>query len=467
MTRHLSSQNRRLTHYQHILRRQPAADLAARTALSTPEDPAAVVSTHVLAPVLDGFVRWLLREAVRSGRRRLYFLARDGYAPYQAASRYCMQYAIPLDCRYLSCSRYALRIPLFHRDPEQALDSICRSGPQVTLDRLCRRAGLTPPQIAGVLPILSLPFGPQDPIPADRMPAIRERLKHCRPFMEGMETRSRAAFPALASYLRQEGLLDDCPYAIVDSGWVGSIQQTLGELLAILGTVRPLEGYYWGLYDLPAGVRRAGYHPYYFSPTSDLLKKVRFNNSLFEAIYMAPHGMTLGYTQEETGRYRPLYGPIDETQRIFLHQVGEALTAYQEALFGQSAAPVWSEDTTAADQAVAYRLLRAFMMRPTREEAAVFGRLPFSDDVLAGEDRQIAAPLSAKDLRDRHPLQQLWILAGLRRPPRRESAWYAGSVVRRGRAVGYHLGQYTLYQLLRHLRQTYSIRKRQARESSS
>ena len=117
MTRHLSSENRRLTHYQHILRRQPAASLAALTALSDPEDPAAVVSTHVLAPVLDGLVRWLLREAVRSGRRRLYFLARDGYAPYQAASRYCAQYAIPLDCRYLSCSRYALRIPLFHRDP--------------------------------------------------------------------------------------------------------------------------------------------------------------------------------------------------------------------------------------------------------------------------------------------------------------------------------------------------------------
>lgn len=57
--------------------------------------------------------------------------------------------------------------------------------------------------------------------------------------------------PGLAGYLQQEGLLEEVPDAIVDSGWVGSMQMALNEVLASMGRTKPLEGYYWGLYARP------------------------------------------------------------------------------------------------------------------------------------------------------------------------------------------------------------------------
>lgn len=44
---------------------------------------------------------------------------------------------------------------------------------------------------------------------------------------------------------------------------------------------------------------------------------------------------------------------------------------------------------------------------PTPEEAAVFGALPFSDDVLEGEETPLAAPLTEGDLREGHALPRL------------------------------------------------------------
>ena len=41
--------------------------------------------SYVLAPTLLMFVLWVLTEAVKNGKQRLYFLARDGYMMYQVA----------------------------------------------------------------------------------------------------------------------------------------------------------------------------------------------------------------------------------------------------------------------------------------------------------------------------------------------------------------------------------------------
>ena len=94
----------------------------------------------VLAPVLADFVLWLLRHALADGIRRLYFLARDGYFMYHASRFLCEKFELPIECRYLSCSRFSLRVPMFHLDRQAALDYICRGGIDVTIERILTRA---------------------------------------------------------------------------------------------------------------------------------------------------------------------------------------------------------------------------------------------------------------------------------------------------------------------------------------
>ena len=439
--------------YEKVLAGSPRLLQAVRRGAPAETGTAALVYSHVLAPGLGAFVEWLLRKALNSKKQRLYFLARDGYFMYRAALILCEAYHLPLDCRYLSCSRYSLRLPLFHLNREGALEHVCRSGVDVTPWKILGRAGLTDNQRQEVLSILSLPLRPDEPVPYAALPDIRRRLAECPLFLTYMERHSQDAMPGLSGYLRQEGLLDAVPYAVVDSGWTGSIQKTLGDALAVLGCSQRPEGYYWGLYELPPGVKREEYHGYYFEPKGQLREKIYFNNSLFEALYTAPHGMTLGYFREGE-RYIPRYGFMAEPRKAWIRRNGELLLSYVRQLTILSGSAGLAAGNGQAEKNTIKRLFRLFMAAPSRQEAEIFGSLPFSVDVLEGQEQPLAAPLTEEELKANHALPRLLTMAGIRRGHIRESAWYEGSAILYGANAGQHLRQYALYQALRFARKS-------------
>lgn len=449
--------------YEACLRENPPMYQAAKKLAVPPGDAVALVDSYVLAPALGGFVRWVLQQAVQSGKQRIYFLARDGYFPYRAAQFFCAQMGLPIECRYLSCSRYSLRIPMFHFNREEALGLLCRRGMDVNLERVLSRGGLTRPEREAVEKELALPFSPKTLLTPDWLAEIQKRLGRCKPFLAYLDRHSREALPAAAGYFQQEGLMEQTEDAIVDSGWVGSIQQTLGELLRRLGRTKKLEGYYWGLYDLPRQAGREEYHSYYFGPEGNLKEKIWFNNSLFEAVYTAPHGMTLGY-EETGGRYLPIYGDVGQGRKEFARRLESYLTPYLKHLMGGIGKDLFLYGGVEQDLTAIRRLFRLFMGTPTPGEAEAFGSLPFSDDVVEGGDRQIAALLTEEQLRDHHILSRWMIHKGLRKNQFRESAWYTGSAVRGGRHIPRHLRQYALYQFLRHARTVRRFQKERRKE---
>ena len=76
-------------------------------------------------------------------KKRLYFLARDGYQMYLAAQQLCKQYDLDIECRYLKVSRYAVRVPEYHLLGERCLERICVGGIDVTFEKIMQRAALT------------------------------------------------------------------------------------------------------------------------------------------------------------------------------------------------------------------------------------------------------------------------------------------------------------------------------------
>ena len=259
--------------YLSILRKAPRLYRPAKKT-PAPKDATETTLRYVLSPALGAFLRWLLLEALKSGEKRLYFLSRDGYFFYRAAKIFCRAKALPIDCRYLCCSRYTLRFPLLRQNRKKALDLLLGEKPTVTADMLLKRAGLTPRQREKILLRLQLPFSPSLFLSRSQLFLLRRRLQSCDLFFSYLNRRSEEAFFALSGYLRQEGLLDEIPFSIVDSGWTGSVQRDLSEILTKLGRKRPLKGYYWGLYELPKGADFSSYHSYFFSPQKGLLKKI-------------------------------------------------------------------------------------------------------------------------------------------------------------------------------------------------
>ena len=457
-------QDDRLALYQRECQNSPQIVHALQELPLIGEDAISIVCRYVLAPALGGFTQWLLKEACKAQKQRLYFLARDGYLMYRAALLFCEKQRLPIECRYLSCSRYSLRIPIFHLDTEAALAYLCRGSLQINLERILTRAGLTADEKEAVFQELSLPYGPTVRLSHTRLAQIHESLRQCSTFLAAMNRHSAEAMPALKGYLSQEGLLEDRTDAIVDSGWTGSMQMVLNEVLSHMGRIRPLSGYYWGLYELPVHANRTLYHCYDFSPTSPLKAKVFFNNCLFEAIFTAPHGMTTGY-RKLGDQYVPHYGFSDARRNAFVERIEAEIFPYIERLAEHTQILELSSEDLYNDRTIIQRLLQRFMAAPSPAEVACFGSLPFSDDVLEGEEQPIAFPLTEKELIQSHPLHKLVAISGRGKLPPRESAWYEGSVVRCGKHIRYHLWQYTLYQWMRYSRKRLMYMRGKRRDS--
>ena len=425
------------------------------------EDVFNKTSKEILAPAINDFVLWILRKAQRNGIRRLYFLARDGYLMYRCAGIYVERFHLPIECRYLCCSRYSLRLPMYHRDMGAALDYICRGGTEVTLDRILDRSGIKEEEKRITLEKLGMTGQRKKPISYPHLKRIRQKLEDCPFFLKAVETNSREKLPSLLGYLEQEGLTEEGPIALVDSGWTGSMQKEICHALGILGKKERLTGYYWGLYELPKGVRREDYHCYYFSPEAGLRKKVYFSNSLFESIFSAPQGMTTGYEKVQ-GQWRPVYARTDEERKRFLEELEKILLEYAR---NQAASMKHIEDShLIRDRQETEKSLSRFMGKPEFQEAQIFGNQPFSDDIFDTEGQTAAGRMTEEELKANHVWNKVGKMSGFSSGYVKESPWYEGSAVLYGKRPGYHIFMYHLYKYLLYLKKERDFKYREKKK---
>ena len=370
-------------------------------------DSLETLSRRVLAPAAGAFTQWVLKRALEDRVSRLYFLARDGWYFYRLARGLCAAWSLPLDCRYLYGSRYAWRMPLYGQDPVRAVSQLCGKALGLTPGRVLEQAGLSPGERREIL--VALGVEEAAPLSSSReRNVLKRKLLDCPAFLQGLRDRSRMALPPFAGYLRQEGLLDGTSWALVDSGWMGSTQETLAQALSLLGRRETPRGYYAGLYRAPtAGL----WDCCFFRPGKDLKRQAVFEPSLFEGVFSAPQGMTLGY-RKQGSRFVPVLGkprpPLPSLEQALLRQ-GEGLG--KRPPFGEQA---W-------ERALAWSNLARLMTRPTREQALTLGGLAFSDGPLEQEGL-LAQPLTRRELRDSLLLSRV-----LGRNPLRSSPWMPGS----------------------------------------
>ena len=407
----------------------------------------AIVSHYLLGPTINGFVLWVLRDAIATGKKRLYFMARDGYFMYHVAKAICKAMNLPIECRYLKCSRYAIRIPLFGQYPEEAMEYICRHSIDVNLTKILKRAGLSTKERQEVLASMTIDYDAEETIPYAELGRIKELLTKNEVFQQHMKTNSEKALPNLVGYLRQEGLLEDVNMAIVDSGWTGTMQKNLNLLVQLAGANHEIEGYYWGLYEMPVGSDSTKWHCYYFSPTGNLKEKVYFSNCLFEAILTAPHGMALGYEKKDD-QYLVIQDEISEERKAFVKETGKYVKYYTYQLTKKLSEMQLEQIDVENDRKVIATLLKLFMGKPVKAEVELYGDILFSDDVLEDSMQPVAGELSEKELTGNHVLNKVVTLLGGKNAIIKESAWYEGSAVRNGKNVKWHLLQYATYKYL-------------------
>lgn len=465
---HLESQEeyqKRLEYYRSVLQRnrlhmravdsvkQPSAVWAAKSDMTT-WHVRAEVFLYVWLPALTEYVEWVLEEAIRNEKRRLYFLARDGYMMYLMAKKLVDTRGIDLDIRYLKISRYSIRSAEYYFAGKAALDTLCVGGIDISFEKIMKRANLTEEEALHIARLAGYTENYRTVLSYRQLCGLKKELSQIGQLFDYIKQHARNRYNTTVSYLRQEGLLEETSYALVDSGWVGTLQLSLQRVLEHekAGKVR-LQGYYFGLYARPEGTTAAQYRAFYFGE-KEVLRKIRFSNCLFETVFSAPEGMTCGYRLKEWERQEPVYEAVESDSRNpnadvmehFAKLLMQYATCYGTADDGMGAVP--------HKKRVGFveSLLKFMMGKPTQREADAFGELLFCDDVLELQLQPVAAWWDEEELYKQRFFNKILIKMNLKSDILHESGWAEGSITRLGKKAGNHMRQERIYKSFMYLR---------------
>ena len=371
-----------------------------------------------IAVPLISFTEWVIEEALKKNKNRIYFLSRDGYQLYLIAEKIVEAKGINIECRYLNVSRLSMRIPSYKLNIEKSIDSICVGGIDVNKHKILKRGGLTDEECRDVLNELELESDEFRILNYKEVIEFKKRLSESSIIKKYLEKYSSNAYENAIGYLKQEGLLEDSRFAIVDSGWIGTLQRSIQRLIK---SVRPdieVDGYYFGLYNCPR--KESGiFNAFYFTPLSGLERKSRFSNSLFETIVSSEEATTIGYGFKD-GIYIPLFNEIVNPNAKTINSNIAALKILLDCF----------DFENSADRKTIEKLFDLFMAKPSEAEVKSYGDNLFSDDVNDGCFKKVADDLSLEDIRNQRFINKLIIILGIKKAVIRESSWIEGSALK-------------------------------------
>lgn len=258
----------------------------------------------VVVPLLVSYVLWVIEHAKQTGIRRLYFVARDGEVLYKIAKE--LNAGVDtIDLRYLHGSRRAWLSPSISMGTTPWKNLLITAGQSNSRKDIVARAGLTEVESEFVREALAInPAQWNQPLGVTEAERFLEAILSDRR-ISGiiLESAARKREIALA-YFKQEGLLDDVSWALVDAGWSLNSQAALKRILSG-STAREPKGYYLALGRSHLSRDLAGEaYPFIPSPGSFLSRR----RVIIEHCFMpSVHATTQSYEIQD-GRVTPVFG---------------------------------------------------------------------------------------------------------------------------------------------------------------
>jgi predicted HAD superfamily hydrolase len=204
------------------------------------------IAACTAGPFLSGFVLWVLQTAKANRLKRLYFVSRDGFTLLKVAKELAPSVDPTIELRYLYGSRRAWHFPASRGIGLEKASWVWEWTTSYSIATVLGRLGLVPETVAlllesgGILPeVWNKPMSQENEVKLKRVflnPQFQKVLMH--------EAEKRRAL--LVAYLEQEGLFSGIEFAIVDVGWQGKLQDSIGTILEQEGH-RPPSGFYVGL----------------------------------------------------------------------------------------------------------------------------------------------------------------------------------------------------------------------------
>lgn len=384
------------------------------------------VAAGVIAPIILSYVMWLIDCAQKRGVDHLFFLSRDGHLPFLVAQRMAIRLGISIPMTYLYSSRRTWCLAALKERTESSLSWVLESTSFLCIRSCLARVGLNPEDVEQLLTETGFPPACWDKNLDETERARIASLLLENTHLEGLlERRKQEEKAILKDYLTQESVLSCKVIGLCDLGWHGTLQQALRNLLdgSFGAPQAEIEGYYIGVNrserfvpksnNTARGFLKDAYH----GPEQLGLWNKRMGFFL-ETFCATDHGTLIAYVNKE-GWVVPRLDPrFNENNGEDLRKiVVETTLNFADRL------SLKHFDRSALEN-VPLALLKnveTFWLKPTRNEAKVWGRFPVDDR--KGRD-------GSKDLGLASPFGWRTVLDIFKNDREKNSiTWFAGSMV--------------------------------------
>lgn len=378
------------------------------------------VAASIGGPALGSFALWLLLRAVELGLERIYFVARDGELLLRIARalRPCIPDAMGLELRYLYGSRQAWHLPSADLEPHRIAEWLGAGASQASPRELLARLRMEPRDIADLL-IVDDP----DVLLGEGAARFVEELLGNPTFRARVHKAAKASRAVLLGYLRQEGLLDEKPYACVELGWHGRAARSLHLVMDSAGHRGAVRHQFFSLH-------RAADQSDEAPPNAEaFLRDLRDGGDdvswahqyLLEAFCAGLEGRTITVEARDDG-YEPVLERARNEPAISwgLPEFYEGVECFaRELASGIRAAPgVATKANVLTLRPAIDVILETLWREPSNAEAAAVGSYPLRASILDSGLQTLARPFSWKDV-----VVALNPLQAFERPE-----WHAGSI---------------------------------------
>lgn len=344
---------------------------------SEPNSVLSRTAINHLAPLYFGFAAWLVEQIKKGGYRRVYFASRDGAIIKRFFDLVAPASGLHVESRYLYVSRATLYPSLSFTDPDMGKRVFSHNWDKMTVGEALNRLSLDRRDCDALLKSCGLPH---DDVPIHRITSTKfaKFLDGIWPHFVGQ---SEQCCELLVEYLRQEQFLSQEPAAFVDIGWHASLQHCLTKLLEHLDIRKPLQGFYVGTFDRPAGLRSRDVRGFLVEddgpPSVSAL--VRAAPSLIELFHTAGHGSVLGYHRADD-RMLPVLqeNPVEQAQ---FKEIIEPTQERAYAFVAEHLKLASSASLSPPDPELLARLALRVVYEPTQAEAELFGTLKIATDM--------------------------------------------------------------------------------------
>lgn len=369
--------------------------------LSIPEEVShagirTAVGATVAAPILITYVCWLLNHARSNNIQRLYFLSRDGQILFNLAQQILERLKWSIEIRYLYASRQAWFLPATYQVTPAVSEWILSPDPFLTPRNVASRLQLNEEYVTSQFgKLFCRLIEPDTALNLSEIAQIRQALLNGF-LSDAIQCQAAKSRETTLGYLRQEGLLENINWALVDIGWHGRLQQSLHQILNPVNDNQPISGYYFGLRrDLTSLSSYPNlFHSYYRIPDAPL-PDWRFP-VLMEVFTAADHGSTIGYRQRPGGEYSPVLISDSNTAAMEwgLTDMRKGIFEVLEILDNHDLHNILNEAESL--RPVITDIIKALMISPSIEEAESLGEYRFSIDQNEQQTQTLAPPLDLK-----------------------------------------------------------------------